>query len=575
MGYSRRGARTSGDSVRSQSEDEVGSANPDHEARPPVAGAATTREGGRRPILVVEVAEDLRVRDAGDRLRDSLRLATRRPHPGIKSAEKAGQPYRGERWWHPVQLDGGDLLVPRGLLSTLRRTATRLGVELSFRSSVTVEAVDPVPLDEFGITPRDYQREAVELLRTRVQGLVVLPCGGGKTTVGVLALLSLGQAAIVVVHTRDLLDQWVSTIHRAAGLRPNGLPVRILGGGRGHHRGPLAPGEVCVAMVQTLRNEGAEVLASAAAILVDEAHHAPAQAWSAVLSACPARWRWGLTATPERSDGWGFLLDETIGPVLYERSPVELIEEGYLRQPLVVPVRIPWTPSEEDYLVDVRCGGCGRETSVDPRKLDAGEAVCRASKKCGVALTREMESKRGRMIWARALTRWTESVEVFDAVRSLGAAGWHAGRRNLTLVPRKKAARVYSRALSRVGMQAGYVASGVAARDEEIDRLRSGKLDALVGTQLADEGLDVAEADLLVMVSAGRSRGLTEQRAGRICRPAGAERPLVFDLVADGLRYQWTGRRDAYESAFGPAALHSRTPVSLDEALALLPAVTS
>jgi superfamily II DNA or RNA helicase len=514
----------------------------------------------------VEVGERLVVRGAGERLREALRLRLRTPHPGIKSAEAAGQVYRGERWWDPVQNLGDDFALPRGLLRVLRDQARRSRVELRWESRVVCSGVQPVSLDAFGISPRDYQREAVRLLHERVQGVVVLPCGGGKTTVGVLALLSLGQSAIVVVHTRDLLEQWVATLQRATG---GELPIRIIGGGRGHHRGPLAPGEVCVGMVRSL-GESPEVLASAAVVLVDEAHHAPARQWADLLDACPARWRWGLTATPERSDGWGFLLDETIGPVLYERTPHELVAEGYLRAPLVVPVRIPWKPEPDCYLVEVRCSACGRESQVAADKLDAGGAVCRAKRKCGIALDRSMEHRRGRMIWSRVLSRWTEAEGVVEAVAALGEAGWHAGRRNLTLVPRKRAAKDYSDRLARVGMQAGYVASGVAARAEEIEGLRSGRLDALVGTQLADEGLDVAEADLLVVVSAGRSKGLTEQRAGRVCRPAGAERPIVFDLVGDGLVYQWADRREAYERAFGQGSLYSGTPISLDEALAIL-----
>lgn len=457
------------------------------------------------------------------------------------------------------------------MLPLLRREARRTGCELAFESSSVVAADRPlVPLEDFAIQPRPYQVEAIDALHRRVQGVLVLPCGGGKTTVAVLAALSLSQATLIVVHTRDLVSQWVSTIERAVGGgTAGGYPVRVIGAGRGVDASPLRPGEVCVAMVQALP-DALNVVRSAAVVVVDEAHHAPAQQWAWLLSFAPARWRWGLTATPDRSYGWGFLLGDLFGPVIYERSTIELISDGYLRRPLVVPVRVRWAPSEDAYWVDVRCPDCGRVTSTTERSLRDGSATCRARRKCGIQLTPEMERRRGKLRWSAALTEWATSEEARSVVQALGVAGWKDGRRNLTLVPRKRAARDIAVGLNEAGVYADAITSDVKARDELIEHLRVGELDALVGTQLADEGLDIAEVDLLVMGSCGRSAGITQQRGGRICRPAGHERPVIFDIVPDGLAYQWRDRLRAYIDAYGSEAIASFKPVDLKDALNFL-----
>lgn len=513
-------------------------------------------------MTTVLVGAVLRVQKCPPRLRDALRLRTRIDHPSRTQAAASGRDYYGDTHWNPCFIDGKDLLVPRGMLSALRDQAKRCGTELTFNSSVTIDDVPLVPIEDLGMTPRPYQLEAIEQLHKRVQGIVVLPCGGGKTTVGVLALLSLGQSGLIVVHTRDLLEQWVETLYRA------GVgTIRIIGGGRGHHREALEAGEICVAMIQSL-DTAPEVLGSAAVVIVDECHHAPARRWAELLARCPARWRWGLTATPDRSDGWGFLMEQVIGPVLYSRTARELIEDGHLRRPLVVPVRVDWKPGPEHYLVEVRCSACGREKSVGMAKLKAGEASC--TRKCKTMLNEKMESKRGRMIWSAALSAFTGSSETVRTIRALGVAGWKAGRRSLTLVSRKGAARQIARLLAKDGVAAESMTGDDRGRSAVIEGLRSGRVEALVGTQLADEGLDVAEADLLIMASCGKSAGLTQQRGGRICRPAGHEQPVIFDVVADGLAYQWRSRRAAYVAAYGGECLASATPMSVERAISHL-----
>jgi len=345
--------------------------------------------------------------------------------------------------------------------------------------------------------------------------------------------------------------------------------VRLVGGGHGNDLGELLPGEIAVAMVQSLAAvpEATKLMGSAAVVVVDECHHCPADSWANVLNRCPARWRWGLTATPERADGWTFLMHEIIGRILYQRTTIELIELGHLLRPLVVPVHSPMSTGRQHYTWTVRCT-CGHvRERVDWVQLGAGEVKC---SRCASPLGPANERQRGRMMWPRVLSDWSASDETAAVVSALGEAAWHAGRRTLVLVPRKSAAVAHADRLSQAGMQADSVTSKSRARDQRIDRLRTGSLDALVATQLADEGLDVPEVDCLIMASAGKAKGTAAQRSGRACRPAGHEQPVIFDLVASPLGHQWKQRCAVYLATYGLGCLHSIQPVTVAEAVKVL-----
>lgn len=510
----------------------------------------------------VDVGATMRVRRCPERLLDALILRTRIAHPGLVVAERARRQYRGDRWWSPVVQDGTDAVVPRGLVRLLQDQAARCGVELRFRSHVVGVRRPTIPLSAFAIEPRPYQCEAIEAMHHSVQGVVVLPCGGGKTVLGGLALASLGQSGVVIVHTTDLYDQWHSMLSRLAPDRTRERKVR----------GPLSDGELAVMMVQ---GPDHAALATAAAVIVDEAHHTPSDTFSAALSACSARWRWGLTATPDRADGWSCVLDAQFGPVIYRRTALELIADGYLLRPAVIPVRVEWEASPHAYEWIARCEGCGRPLVGDYDKMRSGGRKCRSKvatsdgtlRPCSAVLPPDPPLERAAMKWSTALSEWAGSKDALRTIRMVVEEGAALGRQILVLVPRKVTAVQVCRVLQGRGLAAEFAVSGMGGRDRVIDRFRSGDTQVLVATQLADEGLDVQTADMLVMASCGKAEGLTQQRAGRVCRPSGHAVPLVLDLVPDGIAHQWPARRKAYSRAYGREALAGDLPLEPGEAM--------
>lgn len=327
---------------------------------------------------------------------------------------------------------------------------------------------------------RPYQALAVDAMVRGVQGSVVMPPGAGKTATGTAAIARLEQPTLVIVHTHDLVEQWRQSVERFLGVKAGVVSD-----------GQRSIEPITVATVQTLvrmsGDELGDLLRHFGCVIVDEAHHAPASTFRMVLSAMPARYRFGLTATPEREDGLSPLLDLTLGERLFEIGYPELVEGGFLQAPEVRPI---YTSFDFDY------GG--------PDDMHA----------CMDALVTD-EERNGLIVELAAR-------EATDGHTVLVLSGRVAHCRRLAMLIRER------------GGEAEVLVGAVKKpqRKEILDRFRSGALPVVVASTLADEGLDVPRMDRVILAFPGRTKGRTAQRLGRLMRPHPDKRSsILFDLV--------------------------------------------
>ena len=463
----------------------------------------------------------------------------------------------------------GSIRAPRGYMRKLRATARRLGKRIRIRSEVcTVGAWSNDRIPD-SITLRDYQKEAIRAMQRKVQCMIDIATGGGKTFTGCSAIVMSGEPAIVIVHTSDLMDQWIDTF-RALGKNP-----RAIGGGGFNDPSPLREGEVAVCMVQTLcRTERwRAVLESAGALLIDEAHHVVASNYQAVLSACPARFRWGVSATMERADGLGELFELLIGPVGFSIGPNELIEMGFLRRPKIFPVRMPWRERPEHRPWSGKCPECDRKNNkVDYHAVKAGTWTC-SFKRCSFLWPDDTEIESGQLMYTRSTSALMTSPEFIRIASELAHTGAVAGRAVLVLVGRKNAAAQIAASIISKGTRAVALVGSMpkSTRERALRSFRNHELNVIVATQLGDEGLDLPRADLLVLGSQGQFSGTQKQRIGRVLRPSGAAEPLVADIVAGGpYRGQWRYRLATYLKTFGQGSVCQLNPLDLDDALRIV-----
>ncbi|MDY0063418.1 MAG: DEAD/DEAH box helicase [Myxococcota bacterium] len=431
--------------------------------------------------MIIVSSSELRLdlRDLSPGVLASIQNELSFPNPEYLAAQKAGRwTGRLDELIHATEIEEQALYLPRGCQGWLVGYLQARGL--------AVEVVDysglgsPLIVGDLRQPLRDYQAEAVDALCAARQGLGVAPCGAGKTQIGVATIQRLGRSALVLVHTQDLVDQWRERIRTVLGLEAG-----VVGGGKRD----VQP--VTVATVQTLdRWSAAEVErfgAGFGVVIVDEAHHGPARTYRRLLALLSCRYRYGLTATPERDDGLTPLLGWTFGPILHTVERGRLIDCGALVAPRRVALRT------------------GFRWDGDPVADYSGLVS---------ALVDDPDRNAQIVDLAGQLVRSGETV--------------------LVLSSRVEHCERLATLLQEAGTAAVAVTGTLCAkrRKAALAQARTGGIRCLIATQLADEGLDVPRLSALILAAPSRAAGRTIQRIGRIMRPApGKEDPVVYDLV--------------------------------------------
>jgi len=334
------------------------------------------------------------------------------------------------------------------------------------------------------------QVAAVKSMYENEQGLLIRPPGTGKTAIGLAFAATCGTRTLVLVHTEDILQQWVSAAEAA-------IPGADIGVVRGKE---ARIGHITIATVQTLyrkfQGKPKEWWRQFGCIIADEAHHVSAPTWETIMNICPAKYRFGFTASETRADGMHPTMRFIIGPVIHKQKftssvklQVEPVKTGFKR---LYRGRHDWMPLLEDLTKD------------DARNRKVAEIVNR-----------------------------------------------EAGAGNSILV--------LSRRIDHLGGIAGHltepheILTGKRSRADRIrilDEFRRGEIRCLLATQLADEALDVPRLNRVVLTFPGKHEGRIIQQIGRALRQHPEKQDaVIYDLVDNVgvLRHQWTQRRRTYK----------------------------
>jgi superfamily II DNA or RNA helicase len=359
--------------------------------------------------------------------------------------------------------------------------------------------------------PRAYQSAALAAWEgVGRRGVVVLPTGAGKSLVARLAIQRTQRSALIVVPTLDLLEQWVRQL--GEGFQAE---IGILGGGE-RRLGELTVSTYDSAVL-TMEFYGNRF----GLLVVDECHHLPGAATQQLARLCIAPFRLGLTATPERDDGGDDLVDKLIGPICYRRE-IDELDDDVLSPYRAVRLELDLEPDEEClyrqqrevYTAFVRAnqisfadaGGWGRFLSLCARQPGGREAfeAYLAQKR----LARSCRAKFG-MIWDLLRRHAGERVLVFTADN---ATAYEIGQRFLLPVLTHH--------------------TRLSERRAWLEAFRRGEYPVLVTSRVLNEGVDVPEASVGIVVSG--SAGVREhvQRLGRILRPVAGKQAVLYELVS-------------------------------------------
>lgn len=401
-----------------------------------------------------------------------------------------------------IAMPDGAVHVPRGALSIVETQLARyaLAPRITRDQRAHGERIRG-SLDSLPFEPRDYQLEAVAKLRAAGQGLVILPCGTGKSKLGVVAILEFSFTSLVLVHTADLADQWL------AELAACGLSAGLVGDGMDFRDADVVVG--IVDSVLPILERHPEWGRTFGLVLLDEAHHAPAYTFQRILRMLPAYYRLGLTATPDREDGLSSLIGWSFGDVLLERTTREMIHLGYLMpaEILIVSTGFTWTYDGPEKL------------RLHALETDLAEDLSR-------------------------------NALIADTI----ARDAKAGETCLVLVRTREHAKELAEMIGLRGVEARAVTGKTAKKKRKgsISDLREGRLPVVVATSLADEGLDLPRLSVIALAAPARAKGATVQRLGRLLRVWKGKKPRLYDFVddeVDVLASRATARRKVYLEA--------------------------
>lgn len=357
----------------------------------------------------------------------------------------------------------------------------------------------------------DYQERAVNEALTQKNGIVVMPCGSGKTQTALEIVSRIGGKTLWLTHTQDLLNQ---SMNRAKSVL--GADIKSYGTITG---GKVNIGNgITFATVQTMAKLNLESMRDYwDVIIVDECHKAigsptKVMQFYKVLSSLSCRYKFGLTATPKRADGLERSMYALLGDKIIEIPKsdvknttcgvdVEFIYTGYMPDPDKV-LMADGTINYASLINDL----VNNEIRFD----------------CVIRLLKDLPSNSPVIVLGSRVEYLTELCEEYNKIE---------GRKGVCL------------------SGAGTSKAAKEIRKKSLIELNNCNIDCIFATyQLAKEGLDVPNLRYIIFATPEKDETTVTQAAGRVARKCdGKDKGVIFDLVDGFGMYQgWKKKRERF-----------------------------
>jgi superfamily II DNA or RNA helicase len=361
------------------------------------------------------------------------------------------------------------------------------------------------------------------------RGVVVLPTGTGKTHLASMAIERTGRPTLVITPTIDLLNQWYDELTLSFGVE-----VGLLGGGYYDIR-PLTVATYDSAYLNMDRLGNRFGL-----IVFDECHHLPGPTFGLAATCAIAPFRLGLTATPERADNAHTHLDQLIGPVVYRREITQLRGE-YLAEYQVVKMYAHL--SDEDRYRYERAREVYRAFVED-----AGISMSQPNG-WSQFIYLAHQSPHGREAF-RAYREQRELALAAPAKLNLLARLLDRHNGDRVLIFTHDNATVYKIARQFLVPVITHQTK-TKERREILLRFNSGTYPIVATSRVLNEGVNVPEANVAIVLSGSGSVREHVQRLGRVLRKSGDKEAVLYEVITRGTVEEFTSSRrrqhDAYD----------------------------
>lgn len=401
-------------------------------------------------------------------------------------------------------LDARHLIIHPGRRGEIKRELIRIGIPVQdlagYHDGEALE-VELRRQDHLGrcFQLRDYQQEAVDRFLSPASGgsgVVVLPCGAGKTIVGIGALASLKCATLILTTNVTSVRQWIRELLDRTTLSPEDI------GEYSGMRKEVRPVTVATYQILTYRKSKDEPLQHMnifrerdwGLIIYDEVHLLPAPVFRATAELQATR-RLGLTATLVREDGLEEDVFSLVGPRCYYRSWKSLESQGWIARVTCREIRVPLCADTERWYIQA-----------DNRR------------KIRIAAENRMKLP----VLASLLER-------------------HQGESVLIIGQYLDQLKAVSNTFG-----APIISGGTAheEREELYERFKQGAVPVLVVSKVANFAVDLPDASVAIQISGSfGSRQEEAQRLGRILRPKARGEAYFYTLVSEHTREEEFARR--------------------------------
>ena len=359
---------------------------------------------------------------------------------------------------------------------------------------------------------RDYQREALDAWREAGdRGVLELPTGAGKTVIAIRAMVELGVPTLVVVPTVDLLDQWQRELETEFD-----APIGRFGGGEQRREA------ITVSTYDSAYLKAEDVGDAFEFVVFDEVHHLGGEGYRDVARLLAAPARLGLTATFERPDGAHETVAELIGERVYALD-VDDLAGDHLAPYDIRRIEVELTPDERErydekqgaFVEYVRDAGITFTSGSDYQELVKRSGNDPAARE---ALLAKQDAREVMMNADRKVER-LESI--LDRHRD-----------DRVIIFTAHTDLVY-RLSERFLLPAITAETGAKERREILERFREGTYGRVVAANVLDEGVDVPDANVAVVLSGSGSEREFTQRLGRVLRPKeDGGRAILYEVVS-------------------------------------------
>lgn len=368
---------------------------------------------------------------------------------------------------------GEALYLPRGYMHTLQQKLAMEEYEIIDRT------IAPEIENDFRFTStlRDYQELATEDMLSKRYGLLEAGTGSGKTACGIYVTSVRKVKTLVIVHNKELLDQWKEAFKKHTNIKATGT----IGGSAFDIQ------DVTIGIINSVSNKIEQLMGVFGQVIYDEAHRLPGATWVSVVNSLNCRFSVALSATPFRRDGLTEAIFALAGPRVHKVNKKHLETTGAILVPDVL--------------------------------------------RCNTRFSFDFRSD-----YSSMLSELTKSK-----ARNIGIAGIIAqdfkayGEQVMIVSDRVSHCNLLFDAVNGVdGIRAVVLSSKIskAEREEAVEGMVSGKYNALIATtSLLSEGFDLPGLSSLFITTPIRFAGKLIQLAGRILRPSDSTvKPRIYDF---------------------------------------------